>query len=326
MKYRHSFHAGNFADVHKHVTLLALLAALKRKDKGFLYLETHAGRGAYYRARLRQRAHEAEAGIERIAAGHLRGRGATRTTSQAIAAFRTGQRSARLSRLARARGAASCVRRIAASPSRSSRPEARALELRAGHGDRSCAWRRGDGFERLRAHLPPAERRGLTFIDPPYEETRRDFDRVTAAVERRAAPFRERRGVRVVSDQGRARHQRVEDGLCRARSKREVLFSELWLYPRDSRVGLNGSGLAIVNPPYQIDERMQVWLPELYQHLDAATGGGTSVPRRPKRRFRPGLRVERAQHLPRRTRLASAFVAAQHRDAAVARPGSSMPL
>ena len=47
LKYRHEYHAGNFADVHKHVTLLALLAALKRKDKGFLYLETHAGRGAY---------------------------------------------------------------------------------------------------------------------------------------------------------------------------------------------------------------------------------------------------------------------------------------
>ena len=46
MKYRHAYHAGNFADVHKHVTLLALLAALKRKEKGFLYLETHAGRGA----------------------------------------------------------------------------------------------------------------------------------------------------------------------------------------------------------------------------------------------------------------------------------------
>jgi len=47
MKYRHGFHAGNFADVHKHVTQLALLAALERKDKGFLYLDTHAGRGSY---------------------------------------------------------------------------------------------------------------------------------------------------------------------------------------------------------------------------------------------------------------------------------------
>jgi 23S rRNA (adenine2030-N6)-methyltransferase len=47
LKYRHEYHAGNFADVHKHVTLLAVLTALRRKEKGFLYLETHAGRGAY---------------------------------------------------------------------------------------------------------------------------------------------------------------------------------------------------------------------------------------------------------------------------------------
>ena len=47
MKYRHSFHAGNFADVHKHVALLALLHALKKKAKGFQYLDTHAGRGSY---------------------------------------------------------------------------------------------------------------------------------------------------------------------------------------------------------------------------------------------------------------------------------------
>src|ERR1700678_2710367 len=47
MKYRHSFHAGNFADVHKHVALQALLRAIQRKDKGFLYLDTHAGAGRY---------------------------------------------------------------------------------------------------------------------------------------------------------------------------------------------------------------------------------------------------------------------------------------
>src|SRR5688572_18128759 len=47
MKYRHQYHAGNFADVHKHVLLLEVLAALARKDKGFLFVDTHAGRGAY---------------------------------------------------------------------------------------------------------------------------------------------------------------------------------------------------------------------------------------------------------------------------------------
>src|SRR4051812_27469934 len=47
MKYRHQYHAGNFADVHKHVLLLEVLAALTRKDKGLLFVDTHAGRGAY---------------------------------------------------------------------------------------------------------------------------------------------------------------------------------------------------------------------------------------------------------------------------------------
>ena len=63
MKYRHSFHAGNFADVHKHVTLLGLLTALKKKDKGFLYLDTHAGRGSYD---LSSPSLEAAAGIGRF--------------------------------------------------------------------------------------------------------------------------------------------------------------------------------------------------------------------------------------------------------------------
>ena len=46
---------------------------------------------------------------------------------------------------------------------------------------------------------------------------------------------------------------------------------------RDSRVGLNGSGLAIVNPPYQLDERMNAWMPELHEQLDTAHVGGTNV-------------------------------------------------
>src|SRR5579862_518210 len=47
MKYRHAFHAGNFADVHKHVALCALIRSMQRKDKGFFYLDTHGGAGRY---------------------------------------------------------------------------------------------------------------------------------------------------------------------------------------------------------------------------------------------------------------------------------------
>ena len=47
MNYRHQFHAGNFADVMKHALLVSLLRAMQKKEKGFLYLDTHAGRGGY---------------------------------------------------------------------------------------------------------------------------------------------------------------------------------------------------------------------------------------------------------------------------------------
>jgi 23S rRNA (adenine2030-N6)-methyltransferase len=67
LKYRHAFHAGNFADVHKHIMLLSLLRALFRKDKGFLLLDTHAGRGFYdLSSSEAYRSHEADEGIERL--------------------------------------------------------------------------------------------------------------------------------------------------------------------------------------------------------------------------------------------------------------------
>jgi 23S rRNA (adenine2030-N6)-methyltransferase len=59
----------------------------------------------------------------------------------------------------------------------------------------------------------------------------------------------------------------------------ETLASEMWLYPRDSKVALNGSGLLIVNPPYQLDERMGSWLPELQARLDVGHSGGIRITR-----------------------------------------------
>jgi 23S rRNA (adenine2030-N6)-methyltransferase len=276
VKYRHSFHAGNFADVHKHVTLLALLAALKRKDKGFLYLETHAGRGAYtVRGETHgSERHEAEAGIERIASVQFRSE-ELQLYVRAVAQFRAARGDSHAypgSPLLAARELRAQDRGIAVEllP-----PEARALELALG-GESKMRVERGDGFERLRAHLPPAERRGLTFIDPPYEETRRDFDRVTTAVTEALRRFES--GVVCawypIKDD---RDITAWQGSFTGAVKREVLFSELWLYPRDSRVGLNGSGLAIVNPPYQLDERMNAWMPELRERLDAAHTGGNTV-------------------------------------------------
>jgi 23S rRNA (adenine2030-N6)-methyltransferase len=274
MKYRHSHHAGNFADVHKHVTLLALLAALKRKDKGFLYLDTHAGRGRYD---LSGGSAEAAGGIGRFLAGAHRAQ-ELRDYAALIAAFRSAQREPHsypgspliAASALRGQDRAVFIELQAA--------EANALErvLKPHGGPVTARVERGDGFQRLRAHLPPAERRGLAFLDPPYEETRLEFERVTQAVSEGLRRFPT--GLFTVwypiKDERTtlARHAAWAQAIAAP-----TLVSELWLYPRDARVALNGSGLLIVNPTWHVEERMSEWLPELQQCLATGSAGGTSV-------------------------------------------------
>jgi 23S rRNA (adenine2030-N6)-methyltransferase len=277
MKYRHRFHAGNFADVHKHVTLLALLAALKRKEKGFLYLDTHAGRGGYDTSGGNG---EAAAGIGRFLESAPRA-AELRNYATLLARLRTargrhfypGSPLIGLSEL-RPQDRALLIEWQAA--------EAQALRIaaEAAAGQAAAQPRvrveHGDGLKLLRAALPPLERRALIFIDPPFEETRAEFARAAAAVAdglRRFAtgvfalwyPIKEQRVVE-------AWHADFSGAVAAP-----TLAAQLWLYPRDSRVALNGSGLLIVNPPWQTAERMREWLPELAEALGAGAAGGTDV-------------------------------------------------
>jgi 23S rRNA (adenine2030-N6)-methyltransferase len=278
MKYRHVYHAGNFADVHKHVTLLALLAALKRKDKGFLYLDTHAGRGAYD---LSTPGAQSAAGVGRFEHGEHRAP-ELRQYAQALHAFRAVPGNAHLYpgspllalRELRPQDRAVCIELLGA--------EAHALAQAlpaagsdAGGESSRVRIERGDGFELLRAQLPPVERRGLTFIDPPYEE-RNDFERVVATVAEglRRFPTGVFAAWYPIKD---ARDAGSWQAAYAAAITAATLVSELWLYPRDSRVALNGSGLLISNPPYLIAEGMRAWLPELQHCLASAAGAGSLV-------------------------------------------------
>jgi 23S rRNA (adenine2030-N6)-methyltransferase len=271
MKYRHSYHAGNFADIHKHVTLLALLEALRRKDKGFAYLETHAGRGLYD---LSNPTEAAATGIGKFV-GAQYAAPELQAFARLIADFRKESGNAHAyagSPVIAARDLRTQDRAVLCElvPG-----EARALQ-KVLHSRAQIRVEQGDGFERLRAWLPPPERRGLILVDPPYEETQRDFERVTAAVSDGLRRFHT--GVIAVWYPIKEERETTSWTSAFARSvQRETLVSELWLYPRDSRVALNGSGMLIVNPPYLLADRMAVWLPELQARLDVGHTGGTSV-------------------------------------------------
>lgn len=272
-KYRHEYHAGNFADVHKHVTLSALLQALERKDKGFLYLETHAGRGAYHLGAFPEGAGRTAA-IERVLAGASRC-AELAAYAQSVASWRT------------ASGDPVAYPGSPIIAATQLRPQDRAVLIEVLPEEAAVLRRtvpphsrtqvvQADGFERLRAYLPPRERRGLTFIDPPYEQTREDLARVEVAAQEALRRFQ----TGVVAVWYPIKDARDTDGwlaTLRSRLAVELLVGELWIHPRDSQVGLNGSGVVILNAPYLLTERMQVWLRELHALLDPRGVGGAAV-------------------------------------------------
>ncbi len=275
MKYRHGLHAGNFADVHKHVTLLALLRAMQRKDKGFLYLDTHAGAGRYDLGAAETH-HGAEA---RFGASAVLSAAATlqaeelRDYLEAVGALRATPGNAaaspgspwRAAHALRPQDRGVCGEIVPA--------ECRALERALG------GWRRvraecADGYQRLPALLPPRERRCLMLIDPPYERPAAELDQalqaVTGALARLANavialwyPIKDERALQPWQ-------QRLQLQLAAP-----ALSLELWIYPRDSRVSLNGSGVLIVNPPYQFEQRALQWQGELQPLLDKPRHGGS---------------------------------------------------
>jgi 23S rRNA (adenine2030-N6)-methyltransferase len=273
MKYRHSFHAGNFADVHKHIALVALLNAMQRKDKGFLYLETHAGAGGYDLASVEtHRGAEARHGVSAALSAPEPETIELRDYRAAIGGMRRQLANPQLypgspwlaAQSLRPQDRGLCYEIV---PS-----ECRALERTLG-GLRRMRVECNDGYRALAGALPPRERRCLLLIDPPYENPAADqqaaLDAVVIALQRLANavialwyPVKDERAVMPWL-------ARVERAVAVP-----TLDLEFWLYPRDSRAGLNGSGLLIFNPPYQFEQRSALWQAELLGALDKGHHGG----------------------------------------------------
>ena len=277
MNYRHAFHAGNFADVLKHVVLMMLVEHLKKKSSPFLFLDTHAGRGVYDLSEAQpQRSGEYKSGI-----GRLLDLPAASLPPEVAAYSRLVRESAGKDH--------SAITAYPGSPvivARMRRPtdrlvlieklpkEADALRAAVGR-QRLVSVIDGDGYAALKAHLPPREGRGLVLIDPPYE-SELEFDKVLAALE--VAHERWPAGMYCVwyplTD--RAGPVRFHRNVERA-GIRKVLDVTLNVLPADAQVGMSGAGLVIINPPWQLDERLKELMPQLHKLLSPEGLGGSSV-------------------------------------------------
>jgi 23S rRNA (adenine2030-N6)-methyltransferase len=268
MKYRHQYHAGNFADVHKHVLLLDVLAALARKDKGFLFVDTHAGRGEYdLHPGDSEHPAEWQAGAAKLLAATPRHESLARYRDAVAGGVHGGSLVYPGSPLLALRALRAADRAVFFE---TQREEAGHLRKVLPPGARARI-EIGDGFAGLRALLPPPERRGCMLIDPPYEE-REDHARVRDVAADTLARFEGAVLILWVPVKLRADFDAWLTLLRRALS-RPVLASLLWMHPTDSRAALNGSALVVVNPPYLVEESMREWLPELRALLGGPQSG-----------------------------------------------------
>lgn len=268
LSYRHSYHAGNHADVLKHSVLTLCLEALQRKPGPLLLLDTHAGRGLYDldSAPARQTG-EAQAGIGRLWPQH-----AALLPASYREALREYNGDGPLRRypgscalLARARRkqdhALFCERH---------REEYAALEAR--YGERpGLRLHAGDGYAQLKAALPPASGRGLVLIDPSYE-TEADWRAVASAGQLLRKRFRA--GVLLVW-YPLLPPARTLLGALRALCTQGVSGWQAELTIRlPGGPGLAGSGMFVLNPPWQVDTLLQAEMPKIAAQLALAPGAG----------------------------------------------------
>lgn len=275
MNYQHQYHAGNFADVCKHLILTELIHQLRQKEAPFGYLETHAGAGMYnLTGTAAQKTKEFSQGIEKFmkAATQLAGLPTINRYVEAVkkAGYPTHYP-----------GSPWLVREWVR-PTDSlilieKHPETlQALKTCCG-ADPQTAIHARDAYEGLLALLPLKQGRGLIFIDPAYEVPD-EWERLTIAVEK--AMLRYRQGIFVIWYPIKAgSNWEKETARLRARLPTgiEGLAIHLSVLSTDVRQGLIGGGMIVLNPPWQLREKVTAWLGPVWKALSHEGQGAFSI-------------------------------------------------
>jgi 23S rRNA (adenine2030-N6)-methyltransferase len=133
-----------------------------------------------------------------------------------------------------------------------------------------------DAYQALNALLPPIERRGLVFIDPTYEQAN-ETELIVNALVKAIKKWAEGVYVLWYPIKNQSEQKLLLKTLKQALSTQEILCVELSIYPTDAPLGLNGSGMIIINPPWQIEQKIAEFLPWLWHQLSVSGQGGYHV-------------------------------------------------
>ncbi len=258
MNYQHGFHAGNHADVLKHIVLLQLIESLKRKDSGFCVLDTHAGRGRYFmQSEQAEKTGEARGGIYQLIGVH----GLPAAIKQYLHAVAADNP---VGGLLVYPGSPLLVAQAMREQDRLmccefQHEEAQPLKaLFAGDARVSVVGR--DGYAAIKAKLPFKEKRGLVLIDPPYEAQEAEYDAILKALQDGLQrwsngmyavwyPIKQRKSLQSFFRK------------ITALPIKSAFVAEVLIRPDDSPLRLNGSGMLVINPPYRLDQDLSPALP-----------------------------------------------------------------
>ncbi|MEB3752982.1 23S rRNA (adenine(2030)-N(6))-methyltransferase RlmJ [Acinetobacter sp. MD2(2019)] len=276
MNYRHHFHAGNFADVMKHVLLLQLLTRLNAKDKVYRYIDTHGGAGKYDLSQAAaQKSGEYLSGIHRLI--NL----PASEKKNAPEAIKQYLKIVEDMRAVSGKGAYPGSPWFALEGMREAdkatifemQPEV-FQQLYMNIRDRRAGLHERDAYEGLLGVIPPKEKRGLVMIDPPYEIERKDFPQLVELLVN--AYLKWPTGIFAVwyPIKDRVMVDRFYKKMAKTGIRRQ-LVCEICVWPDDTPVGLNGCGLLVINPPWKFAEDAKQALSWLLPHLKMQENGGS---------------------------------------------------
>ena len=271
LSYRHAFHAGNHADVLKHLVLIELTRYLGQKDKPFWVVDTHAGAGAY----ALDSAHASKLAEYREGGGRLWER---KDHPPAVADYMA---------LVRRLNPSGGLKVYPGSPFFAlwtlreqdrlrlfelHSKDARLLAENFAHAGKQVVVSPTDGFAGLKALLPPPPRRGLVLIDPSYEE-KQDYDRVVKALKEGLSRFSGGTYALWYPQLTRLEAHELPQRLKRLPAK--------WLHvalrvrePAKDGFGMHGSGMFVINPPWTLHDTLTAVMPYLVSTIGSDSGAG----------------------------------------------------
>jgi len=297
--YRHAFHAGNHADVLKHLTLVALLHYMAQKDTGLTLVDTHAGAGVYRLDQEQARTSaESDAGILRLQAAAEQARAQGQPVPDAVQAYLDSVHSFNPAGPWRVYPGSPWIAQAQLRPQDRLKlfevhpTDARLLDRQVaelGKGKQVEVLRR-DGFTGLKALLPPPSRRGLVLIDPSYE-LKTDYEQVMDSLEDAMKRFPT--GTYAVWYPVIARPE--AHALARKLKAAGGRWQKPWLQAElnigltpsegsrtqiargQAHSGMRASGMHVINPPYTLAAQLREALPWVLQALREPVGAAWTV-------------------------------------------------